>query len=729
MDIALANHQGYLELEPRRGEVYVQDLHSGEDYRVATNITLDTVFADPSLVKDPILVGEKLTPFLFDEELALETEEERILLERKKLPEDLLEEEVNEILKPKSIDTLRDEFKDELITKLGEKTRQSVILVSDPLPGLVKEVESLGLVAVEASEAGVVLYPPRVSDPVEYARSLSSVLDISLGRLQTLARGQNKYTVLARKIDHQDSEAIKDMIEDDPAVFKGVGFEEGTYRYYPENDLASQVVGFMNDESGQYGMELYFEDLLKGESGLFKAQVDGLGNQITVGDSTAIKPAIDGANIYLTIDRSIQKKVQDILGRYVDAYDANAGQAIVVDPKTGEIMAMANYPYFNPNEYWNVGEREEFEFPVFTEEELEEDELDKLGEKKGQVVRYEYNTGEEVFYEEEGDVYRELPLIPILDEGKDFDPEDPEANVLYYEKFKNDWGVGVYRNRPIVDVYEPGSVFKPIAMAAAIDTESVTPNTTMVDDGPIKVDEFTISNAYGTHYGEITMTQVLETSNNVGMAWIADRIGRRLFNSYIERFGFGQWSEVDFEGEQKGKLRKPNTWADSELATIAFGQGLTVTPLQMVMSYAALANDGVLMKPQLVKKIDHGDGFVEKIEPTVVRRAVSKKTADTLTAMLVSVVEKGEGNGGGVAGYSVAGKTGTAQTYKNGLPLEGPGTTNATFIGYGPAEDPEFVVLVRLEKPRTSQWAGDTALVVFQDIATYLFDYLGVVPR
>lgn len=733
MALALANQQGYLELEPKRGEIFLQDLHSGDDYRVATNITLDTVFADPSLIKDPTKLANLIAPLMFDEEDALSKEEERLKEERKKLPADLPEEELNDILKPKALNVLKEEYHAEVLSKISERVRQKILLVGNPSASLVAEVNALGLSAVEATvEDGIYLFPPLVNDAKLYAKRLSTVLDISLARLENLSQGQNKYVVLAQAVSHEVSGELKSLKKENPELFKGIGFQEETYRYYPEKTLASQVIGFMNREEGQYGMELHYEELLKGEAGLFQAQVDGLGNQLTVGSDTLIKPAEDGANIYLTIDRSVQKEVQNILARYVEAYDANAGQAIVVQPETGEIMAMSSYPYFDPNEYWKVGETEEFVFPVWTEEELiaqgkSESEIEELvGTKKGFVARYEYATGEEVFYEEEGEVYRDLPLIPVEDENKVYDPENPEANVLYYEKYKNDLGGGVYRNRPIVDTYEPGSVFKPIAMSAAIDTGSVTPTTTMVDDGPIKVDEFTINNAFGIHYGEITMTQVLETSNNIGMSWIANRIGRTLFYEYITKFGFGEQLEIEFESEKEGILSKPNTWAESELATISFGQGLTVTPLQMVMAYAALANDGVLMQPTLVKRIEYADGFVEDLDPKVVRTVVSKKTANTLTAMLVSVVEKGEAGNGKLEGYSIAGKTGTAQTYKNGQPLEGKGTTMATFIGYAPAEDPQFVVLVRLEKPRSSQWAGDTAVPVFREIAEFLVDYLNI---
>ena len=724
---AMANRQGYLELKPRRGEIFVQDMHSGDNYRVATNITLDTVFADPSLIDNPTLIATKISPLLFDEDDALYREENRLSEERKKLPSTLSEEDINTLLKPKSVNELKAEFEAEVLSKISEKVRRSVLLVSKPSAALVREVNALNLSAVEASvENGIYLYPPRVSDPKAYARALSSVLDISMSRLESLARGQNKYVVLARAVDADKSQILRDMIKQDRATFRGIGFEDHTYRYYPEKELGAQIVGFTNNLVGQYGMELYYDEILSGESGLFQANIDGLGNRLAIGSNTLIKPAVDGADVFLTIDRSIQKYVESTLGSYVERFDATAGQVIVVDPKTGDILAMANYPTFDPNEYWKVGQREEFVFPVYKEEELTERNMHLLGTRKGFVARYDYGTGQEVYYEEEGSVYRELPLVPVEDPSKEFDPENPEANVLYYESYKNKLGGGVFRNRAVVDVYEPGSVFKPIAMSAAIDIGNVTPTTTMNDNGPIKVDEFWINNAFKRHYGVITMTQVLETSNNIGMTWISQRLGRELFHSYIKKFGFGEIMEIEFANEKAGRLRRPNTWAESELATISFGQGLTVTPLQMVMSYAALANEGVLMKPRLVKQIEYSDGNVVPVETEIMRRVVSKRTADTLTAMLVSVVDRGEAGNGKIAGYSIAGKTGTAQTYKNGKPLEGPGTTNASYIGYGPADDPAFVILVRLEKPRTSQWAGETSGIVFTDIANYLLKYMSI---
>jgi cell division protein FtsI (penicillin-binding protein 3) len=230
------------------------------------------------------------------------------------------------------------------------------------------------------------------------------------------------------------------------------------------------------------------------------------------------------------------------------------------------------------------------------------------------------------------------------------------------------------------------------------------------------------------HYGVITMTQVLETSNNVGMAWISRKIGRNLFHTYLKKYGLGRRTDIEFNNELPGQLKPFNTWAESELVTHAFGQGLTTTPIQMVTAISTFANGGLLMQPSIVKKIEYSDGIVDEIEPVIVRKVVSQKTADTINAMLVSVVERGQSKVARIPGYTIAGKTGTSQTYKHGQPLSGAGTTIATFAGIAPANDPRFVILVKLDRPRSSQWADSTALPLFREITTFLLQYLGIPP-
>ena len=201
-----------------------------------------------------------------------------------------------------------------------------------------------------------------------------------------------------------------------------------------------------------------------------------------------------------------------------------------------------------------------------------------------------------------------------------------------------------------------------------------------------------------------------------------------MFYSYIKKFGFGKATGLDFYSEPIGKVTSFLGWAESELVTRSFGQGISVTPVQMITAFSAIANDGVLMKPMLINKLTSFDGTQQKVEPEAVSRVVSKKTADTLTAMLTSVIDNGQGTAGQIAGYSVAGKTGTAQTYSKGKPLEGPGTTFATFVGFLPASDPEVVILTKIDKPRSSQWASSTALPLFKKVAEYLVGYLSISP-
>lgn len=704
VETALADRQGLTELNSRRGEIFFNDYNSDEGFRVATNTTSDTIFADPFLIEDPLFIADKLAPILFDEKSALEAEEFRLKEQRKSLPADLTEEEVHSILQPRSVSELELEFRQEMLDKLSQKVRQSIILYNDPEPSVRDSVRALGLPGIEITDRQIFAYPPQISNPKEYAAKMSTILDIEPARLENLFKGNNRYTILAKKIELAKSEQIQDMIDENDEAFKGIGFEPKSYRFYPERELGSQVLGFVDSTGGTYGVEEYFDDILSGESGVFKTQLDGLGKQITVGGDTVIKPAEDGSDVYLTIERSIQMEVERLLQKRVEDTQADSGQVIVMDPKTGKILAMAHYPTYDPNEFWKA---------------LDTEEIFMTPEDKENLIEFNYASGTETYLVTDEELNKQFQVLPLVSE---------ETGETYYEKFKNNVGAAVYRNRTVVDVYEPGSIFKPLTMSAAIDDESVTPNTTVVDNGPIQVDEFWISNALNKHYGTITMTQVLETSNNVGMAWIAQRIGRNLFHSYMMKYGLGKRTDIEFVGEKSGQIEPFTGWADSELVTHAFGQGITLTPIQMITAFSALANDGVLMEPSIVEKIVHSDGRVDEIDPTIVRRVVSKKTADTLVAMLESVIVNGQARTAKVKGYTVAGKTGTSQTYKHGVPLSGPGTTVASFAGFAPASNPRFVVLIKVDKPRTSPWGADVAAPLFHDIAEYILQYMAIPP-
>jgi stage V sporulation protein D (sporulation-specific penicillin-binding protein) len=727
LNLALKNQQGYKKIGALRGQILLQDYHSGEDFKLATNTTYDTLFADPSMLDEPTRVAEIIAPLIFDKEAALELENDRILELKAQLDETEFDDvEQAFVIKPKSLNELELEFKNQLIAKMSKKLRDKVVLVNKPSKKLVLELRSLKLSALEVNEDAVSVYPSQVVDAREYAKLLSPRLDISLKTLMSSLRGSNKYTVLAKKLEPEVVSKLKEIFKKDKDLFFGVGFQSESYRFYPEGELLAQVVGYTNVEGGQYGLEKDFDELLKGEDGLFKAKIDGLGKQVTVDSDTLINPAKDGSDIYLTMDRSIQLYVERILKEDTENFQADSGQVIVMNPNTGAILAMANYPTFDPNKFFEALDKKEFEPPKI---EVQDPEFPDDPERKVLVddenyqdkifVEKEYGQVKTYFYEDL-DTYKRVELLPVYDENEKF---------KFYEVYKNTVGASVFRNKVVFDAYEPGSVFKPITMAAAINSELIEPETTVNDDGPIKVDEFKINNALNEHYGVIDMTRVLETSNNIGMAFVARTMGRRLFFDYIKKFGFSKPTGIEVKNEREGIVKSHLRWAESELVTHAFGQGLTVTPIQMVSAFSAVVNNGVLMKPYMIDKIVDSKGSESKTEPEVLRRVISKKTADQLKIMLQSVVENGQAKAARVSGYTVGGKTGTAQTYKDGKPLSGPGTTITNFLGFAPVENPEFVVMVKYDKPRSSEWASGTSIYTFNKIADFLLDYLGVVPN
>ena len=288
----------------------------------------------------------------------------------------------------------------------------------------------------------------------------------------------------------------------------------------------------------------------------------------------------------------------------------------------------------------------------------------------------------------------------------------------------------VFNNPAIFNAYEPGSVFKPITMAAAIDAGAVTPSTTFEDFGFVDDVgcETPIRNSEDKVYGTQTMTQVLEQSINTGVIFVMEAMGREVFANYVNNFGFGAYSGIELDKEVPGNVSSLKQTSDCYAATASFGQGITVTPLQLAAAYVPLANGGRLMQPFVVQEIDYADGRVEKTEPIEVRQFVSDKTAILLSAILISVVENGHGKKAQVPGYYIAGKTGTAQVAGPGGSYS-PDDTIGSFAGYGPVGDPRFVMVTRIDHPRDVQYAESTAAPLFGEIAEFLLRYFEVPPQ
>ncbi len=717
-------HYGSTDIPARRGEIFMKDYASGEVIRVATSVTLDTLFVDPVAIfyKGTVakphpeaakIVADALTPIIFNPDEARKKDDERMKEEMKKAktPEEL------EKIKALSDDELFKNFNTEILSKINKVSREEVIITNDLKPETAELIKGLKVEGIEVKGTILKAFPPKFSNE-EYRRSISSVLSRYLGisqkNLESLLRGENRFIILKKRLSPEESAKIQKLIDDDKHKnFYGIGLKEEYYRYYPEGSLAANVLGFINNEGqGVSGIEGKYNIQLQGKKGVFKGQTDVHGRQITVGDSV-IQPAVDGDSLVLTIDRAMEMKVEDILGWGVNAFGADSGQAIVMDPKTGKILAMAHYPSFDPNNYNDA---------------LELQEINLTPEQVAALVPVEKEENTFTTYDARPSQGTSKYLIFR---------EALEAGGYIYNRYKNWIGFEAYQNKAVAAPYEPGSVFKAIAMASAIDDKDVTPNTAFNDPGILYIDYNPITKVYESEpienvspkcTGYVTMSHVLANSCNTGMSFVAKKMGKTLFYSYIKRFGFGERTGIEFDNENAGQVSHFKGWiSESDLYTKAFGQGLTVTPIQMVAAYAAIANKGTLMQPHIVEEIRQADGKVTPTEPTAIQQVISPETANTVTAMLVGAVENGVAKKAQLPNHYIAAKTGTSQTVdRRGKYAFGIGTTIASIAGFGPIDNPQFVIYVKLDHPRNNVYADVNAIEVFRKISEYLYDYYGI---
>ncbi|MFH2105118.1 MAG: penicillin-binding protein 2 [Parcubacteria group bacterium] len=484
--------------------------------------------------------------------------------------------------------------------------------------------------------------PKQVQDINGVAEKLADILELPADELkEKLSKEDDLYEPLKHRVTDDKVEEIKNL------DLAGIRFQPEDWRYYPDGEFAAHILGFVgfveDEKKGRYGLEGYYNDLLAGKEGHLAMEKDAAGRLISMGEKSFQK-ATDGDDLVLTIDRFIQFKVETKIKEAVEKFGAQRGTVIIANPHTGEIIAMANFPTFNPNKYSEV----------------------------------------------------------------------EDANV--------------FTNTAVYSLYEPGSAFKPVIMTAALDLGLVSPHTTVEDSGAIKVDEFTIRNFDGGASGTVTMTEILEKSINIGMVQIAQKMGRERVYEYVDNFGFNELSGIDLDTEASSELADYQQWSDADLATISFGQGISVTPIQLITATSAIANGGKLVQPHVVKKIVHSAGEEEVITSKETRQVISPAVAATTSAMMVSVVENGFGESAKVPGYKIAGKTGTAQVPNENGPGYDPSQKITSFIGFAPVEDPQFVMLVRLDNPGGDVWGASTAAPVFKEIAEEIFRYYQIPP-
>ena len=480
-------------------------------------------------------------------------------------------------------------------------------------------------------------------NPEDIAELVAPYVSISKEAIVENLKEDTAFVWLDRMMEPDKSKAVEKIIEDEK--LEGLNFVEESKRYYPNGNLAAQVLGFVGTEDkGLDGLEMVLDDELKG--GLTKEVVatDRKGNAI-FGSVLAQYLPDKGKSVTLTIDATVQFIAERALEQaMVDTKPAHAS-VIVMDPKTGEILAMANRPTYDPNHY---------------------------------------------------------------DKGKEQD----------------------FKNIAVTNLYEPGSTFKPIIASAALASGKWTVDTVYNDTGSIMASGHVMQNWNGEGYGKVRLLEILKFSINTGMARLGLTTGPEILSEYVHKYGFGQPTGIELPGEGEGLLFNPEEMADIDTASMSIGQGIAVTPLQMVRAFGAIANGGILMKPHIVKAYNNPDGTVASETQTESQgQAISENVASTIVDILEKEVSEGGGNKAMVEGYHFGGKTGTAQKLNTEYGGYLDGRYIASFIGFGPVEDPKFVVLVAIDDPSNgSIYGGQIVAPVFKDIMSQLVRYYQISP-
>lgn len=539
----------------------------------------------------------------------------------------------------------------------AEASRMTQLVVTPKRGKIYFQDKEGNLVPVATNRPCYLLYavPKEIKNPEKVAQFLFQLIkDFSLEApsyeelLKRLSKADDPYEPLIKEIENE--EVIQTIKE---SQIEGLYLQEESCRYYPYGSLAAQVIGFVSEGEdgkikGRYGLEAYYDSILSGEKGIFIGFKDALGRLIRF-FSYKERELKEGASIVVSIDKNIQIVSEEALKKLIEGRNATKGNLIVMEVKTGKILAMANYPTFDLNEYKKI---------------------------------------------------------------KDY---------------------SLFLNSAVQERYEPGSVIKTITMAAGLDADKVTPETTYVDKGYYEIGGYKIVNYNNEVYGKVNMYKVLERSINTGAIFVANQLGLPLLRDYFQKFGFTQPTGIDLPNEVIGDLSNLEypKYNPTYLATASYGVGISITPIRLIQAYATLANKGKSVSPFLLEgiidenfnkqSVNQSEGFSEQ------EQVIRPETAETIMKMLVSVIENGFGRNAKIKGYSLGGKTGTSFiASKTG------GYTDEeihTFVGIFPASNPKFVILVKMERPKYGKGAASyTVTLAFKEVEQFLINYYNLPP-
>tara|TARA_B100000315_G_scaffold235312_1_gene250126 strand:+ start:5397 stop:7271 length:1875 start_codon:yes stop_codon:yes gene_type:complete len=490
--------------------------------------------------------------------------------------------------------------------------------------------------AVNVKVKSVYAHPDKIQNHLRTARTVSSVLDLPKKEIRKKLKKKLPFVYIKRKINPDEYNKLKNK------NLSGIYFSTEYKRFYPKMELASRTIGFAGmDNQGLSGIEYYFDDYLSHGGKWVRFQKDRRGRNVDlVGNETDHVP--EGRNVVLTIDEVLQYHAFKAVKEKVIQKKAKRGIAIIMEPNTGEVLAMAEYPSFNAN-------------------------LSK---------RY----------------------------------------TLQQRK-----------NRAVSDTFEPGSTFKIILASAALEEKVALPKDIFFcEEGVFDIGGILIHEANRKKYRWLTLTEIITKSSNIGAVKIARRLGESKFYEYIKKFGFGEITGINLPGEATGIVRDPSQWTKVSIGSMSIGQEVSSTPLQLVSAVSAIANGGYLIKPTIVKQAVHEGKIIKSFSPEIVRKVLSPETVKIMKEILTRAVIYGTGKNAAIPGYSVGGKTGTAQKIDPDTKRYSANNYVASFVGFVPVENPKLTILVMIDEPRGIYWGGSVAAPVFREIAKKALRHLNV---
>ena len=511
---------------------------------------------------------------------------------------------------------------------LAEKQHTQTLLLQ-PDRGVIYDRNGEKLAATIMADS-VCADPSKIDNPGEVAEQLAAILNTDRASLRKKLSGAKNFCWIARRIAPEQAALVQDL------GVEGIFIVKEPKRFYPSGELAGHLIGFVGmDASGLEGLELRYDRYLKGAPETLLWTRDAKGKRLYPRVERREAAPKEHYSLVLTIDSRIQHLVESHLKTAVKAKGAKGGFAIVMDPRTGEVLALANEMGFDPNRFSAV---------------------------------------------------------------------DPATG----------------KNKAITDCFDPGSTFKPFLAAAALE-EGVVKETDLFncENGHYAVANRVFHEANRKRHGTLSVHDILKYSSNIGSVKIGERLGKERFHQYIRKFGFGAKTGIDLPGEVSGLLRPVENWTRVDAATVAFGQGISVTAIQLITALSTVANQGVMMKPFVVRGLmDRQGKLVQAYHPTVVRRVISPETSKRLTAILTDVVgmEDGTGKHARIVNVAVAGKTGTSQKFDFARNVYSSERVKTSFMGFFPAENPQVAILVILDEPQRDKWGGVAAAPVFREI-------------